>query len=181
VPSTACVRVPSYGYTYTFSGVLSVAHHFSLKVDSSSESGTGLDYVNAARNAPDRVTLKVIESDVGHAAGWSARILQAMESLKRNRVLCEVSTPNRTYASMLLTEISVSEDKASQSGWTGSFSFTQFAQNAAVSSSAVSSASAAKADDRSSSATHTGNSGPAATLSTSETKRLLSRAGILGG
>ncbi len=123
------------------------------------------------------MTLKVIESDVGHAAGWSARILQAMESLKRNRVLCEVSTPNRTYASMLLTEISVSEDKSSQSGWSGSFSFTQFASASVVSSSVPS----AKADDRSSSAAHTGNSGPSGTLTIDETKRLLSRAGILGG
>ena len=180
MPSSAFVRVPSYGYTYTFSGVLSVAHHFSLKVDSSPESGTGLDYVNAARNAPDRVTLKVLESDVGHAAGWSARILQAMESLKRNRILCEVSTPNRTYASMLLTEISVSEDRTRQSGWTGSFTFTQFAPAPAVYASSVSAASA-KADDRSSSAAHTGNSGPGETLSNAETRRLLSRAGILGG
>ena len=71
MPSSVSVRIPSYGYTYTFSGVLSVQHAFSLKIQTNSESATGSDYVNGARNQPDRVVLSVIETDVGHAAGRS--------------------------------------------------------------------------------------------------------------
>ncbi len=144
MPSSACIQVPSYGYTYTFSGVLSVSHKLSLKIDKDSESGTGIDYVNAARNAPNQVTLKVIESDVGKASGWSVRMLQALESIKRNRILCNVVTPFFSYSSMPLTELSATEDKTSQSGWQGSLTFTQFAAAPVSSSSASSSAASSK-------------------------------------
>ena len=93
MPSSVLIQIPSYNYTYTFSGVLSISHRMTLKTDSDAESASGIDYVNAARNAPNKVTLKVIESDVGHAAGWANRMLQALESLKRSRTLCNVVTP----------------------------------------------------------------------------------------
>ena len=73
--SSVVVQVPSYGYTYSFSGVISVQHEFTLKIQTDAESETGTDYVNGARNQPDKVTLTVRESDVGHAAGWSDRML----------------------------------------------------------------------------------------------------------
>ena len=52
--SSVMVRIPSYGYTYSFSGVLSVRHEFSLKIQTDSESASGTDYVNGARNQPVR-------------------------------------------------------------------------------------------------------------------------------
>ena len=69
--ASVSIRIPSYGYTYTFSGVLSVQHAFSLKIQTNSESATGPDYVNGARNQPDRVVLSVIETNVEHTAGRS--------------------------------------------------------------------------------------------------------------
>ena len=92
MPSSVQIQIPSYGFTYTFSGVISIQHAFSLKIQTESESATGTDYVNGARNQPDKVILTVLESDVGHLSGWADRMLQAMESLKRTRTLCNVVT-----------------------------------------------------------------------------------------
>ena len=104
MPITVSVQVPSYGYIYTFSGVISVQHEFSLKIQTEAESASGSDYVNGARNKPDKIILSVIESDVGHMEGWSDRMLQAMEALKRTRTLCNGVTPAQTYSAMLRTE-----------------------------------------------------------------------------
>ena len=84
---TSSVRVylPSFGYTYTFTGVLSVKHEYSLKLQTDSSSASGENYINGARNQPDKVILSVMETDIGHQTCWSNRILQAMESIKRNR------------------------------------------------------------------------------------------------
>ena len=101
--SSVSVKVPSYGYAYTFSGVISVKHELSLKLQTDSDSSSGTDYSNGARNQANKVVLEVIESDVGHTAGWSVRIMQAMESLKRNRILCDVYTSAFVYSGMLLS------------------------------------------------------------------------------
>ena len=124
--SSVRIHVPSYGYTYTFSGVLSLQHFFSLKLRTESESVYGTDYINGARNQPDRVILTVVESDVGRPAGWSDRMLQAMESVKRNRCVCVVTTPAFVYAGMLLSEIAAIVDETTPSGWQGTLTFTHF-------------------------------------------------------
>ena len=171
MPSSVSVRVPAYGYTYTFSGVLSVKHAFSLKILTDAESAAGTDYVNGARNQPDRVTLRVAESDVGNRAGWADRMLQAMESLKRARALCSVVTSARTYTNMLLSEFTAELDETSQSGWQGTLVFTQY----------VPPAPAARVNDNASSAVHTGSAGPARTVSGVSLAQLLQRAGIAAG
>ncbi len=63
--------------------------------------------------------LSVIETNVGHAAGRADRMLQAMESVKRTRTLCDVVTPARTYTAMLLSEFTATVDESRQSGWKG--------------------------------------------------------------
>ena len=78
------IQVPSYGYTYTFSGVLSIQHEFSLKILTEAESASGTDYVNGARNKPDKIILTVVETDVGKLTGWADRMLQ---SILRDRLL----------------------------------------------------------------------------------------------
>ena len=83
--SAVQVLLPSFGYTYTFTGVLSVKHEYSLKLQTDSSSASGENYINGARNQPDKVILSVMETDIGHQTCWSNRILQAMESIKRNR------------------------------------------------------------------------------------------------
>ena len=115
--SSVQVYLPSYGYTYSFTGVLSVKHEYSLKLRTDSSSASGDDYINGARNQPDKVILSVVETDIGHPAGWASRMLQAMESIKRNRILCTLVTSALTYSGMLLSGLSVTEDEKNQFGW----------------------------------------------------------------
>ena len=166
--SSVRVRLPSLGYTYTFTGVLSVKHEYSLKLQTDSDSADGSDYINGARNQPDRVILSVAESDVMHSAGWSDRMLQALESVKRNRILCTVVTSALTYTGMLLSGLSVTEDEKNQSGWQGTLTFTQYRTTAAVK----------KTNDNSSAITHTGSAGTARTVSGTELAQMLARAGV---
>ena len=99
--SSVSIYLPDYGYTYRFSGVLSVKHEMSLNIQKDGESLYHTDYVNGARNEPNKVILEVLESDIGHAAGWATRMMQAMESIKRNRCVCVVTTPAFVYAGTL--------------------------------------------------------------------------------
>jgi len=168
--SSVTVSVPSYGYTYSFSGVLSVKHEFSLKISTDSESASGTDYVNGARNQPDKVILTVIESDIGHLAGWSDRMLQAMESIKRTRVLCDVTTSAKTYSGMLLSEFHATVDETSQSGWQGTLTFTKYVEPAVTET--------VKTNDNSSTPTNTGTSGQTQVTTSSPLKQVLERAGI---
>ena len=168
MPSSVQIRIPSFGYTYTFSGVLSIQHFFSLKLRTESESAYGTDYINGARNQPDRVILTVAETDVGHPAGWPDRMLQALESVKRTRTLCSVITPAKTYAGMLLSEFTATADESSQGGWKGTLTFTQY----------VPPETRVKTNDNSSATTHTGAAGAAQTVSTSSLIDFLARAGI---
>ena len=71
--SSVTVYLPSDGYTYTFSGVISVQHHLSLKIQSKSDSETGEDYINGARNQPDKVILTVVETEVFVAGDVGSR------------------------------------------------------------------------------------------------------------
>ena len=168
--SSVTVYLPSYGYTYTFSGVISIQHEFSLKLQTDSESASGTDYINGARNQPDKVILTVIESDVGHPAGRAARMMQAMESIKRTRTLCSVFTSAFVYSGMLLSEFTATEDETSQSGWTGTLTFTR----------SITSGGETKMNDNSSTATHTGSAGTAAAISAAELQRLLERSEVRG-
>lgn len=168
MPSSVSVYLPDHGYTYRFSGVLSVKHELSLKIQQDGESLYHTDYVNGARNAPNRLILQVLESDVGHPAGWSTRMLQAMESVKRNRCVCVVTTPAFVYAGMLLSEIAATVDETSPSGWQGTLTFTQYAPAAGT-----------KLNDNSSSTTHVGSVGSALFLSGEALLSELRRAGVL--
>ena len=169
--SSVRIRLPSYGYTYHFTGVLSVKHEYSLKLQTDSSSASGEDYVNGARNQPDRVVLSVLETDIGHMSGWANRMLQVMESIKRNRILCTVVTPALTYSGMLLSGLSVTEDERNPFGWQGTLTFTQYKTTAKVK----------KTNDNSSAATHTGSSGQVQSVAGDALKQMLVRAGIAVG
>ena len=168
MPSAIQIHIPSYGYVYTFSGVISVQHEFSLKIQTEAESASGSDYVNGARNKPDKVLLSVIETDVGHMSGRSDRMLQAMEALKRTRTLCNVVTPAKTYSAMLLSEFIATLDESSQSGWKGTLTFLQY----------VPPAEPEKTDDNASTPVHTGSTGTVQIVSGTSLKNLLERAGV---
>ena len=167
--TAAYIEIPAYGYTYTFAGVLSIEHELNLKISTDSESGTGTDYVNGARVQPNKVTLKVTESDVGHARGRATQMIQALERIRSNRTLCNVVTAGFTYTEMLLAEIHITEDETSQSGWTGTLGFVQYMPPAATE----------KSDDQSSNAVNTGNAGAGKTIEgASPLIQALLRAGV---
>lgn len=124
--STAYVTCAADGknYTWHFTGVTAIEH--SLALDLNREESREGDIVNSARNLPDRVTLSVIETDTAHSAGWSARMLEAMASLKRNRIPCKVITSLGPYENMLLTEITAVQDEENQEGWSGELVFLEY-------------------------------------------------------
>ena len=153
--SSVSVYLPDYGYTYRFSGVLSVKHEMSLNIQKDGESLYHTDYVNGARNEPNKVILEVLESDVGHAAGWATRMMQAMD-------------PAFVYAGMLLSDFIATVDETSQSGWQGTLTFTQYAPAVGV-----------KMNDNSSSTTHVGSVGSSMYLSGEALLDELRRAGVL--
>ena len=166
--SSVQIVVPSYGYTYSFSGVISVRHEFALKISTDSESAGDREVVTGIRNQPDKVILTVVETDVGHMAGWADRMLQAMESIKRNRYLCTVVTSALTYTGMLLSGLSVAEDEKNQFGWQGTLTFTQYKTTAKVK----------KTNDNSSAAAHTGSTGQVQSVEGDALKQMLQRAGV---
>ena len=116
-------------YAWHFTGVTAIEH--SLTLDLNREASQGTETVNSARNLPDRVTLSVIETDTAHSPGWSARMLEAMASLKRNRIPCRVVTSLGTYENMLLTEITATQDEENQEGWSGELAFLEYLPAAA--------------------------------------------------
>ena len=149
--SSIQVYLPSFGYTYTFTGVLSVKHEYSLKLQTDSSSASGDDYINGARNQPDKVILYVMETDI-----------------KRNRYLCTLVTSALTYTGMLLSGLSVTEDEKNQFGWQGTLTFTQYKPSAAVQ----------KTNDNSSAAKHTGSTGQIQSVTGDALRQMLQRAGV---
>ncbi len=124
--SSAYVRCQSGGKTktYYFTGVTSIEHNLSLNLEKDSSQGS--DIINGARNKPNQVSLSVVETDAEHSAGWSAKMLGDMVSLKENRSLCTVVTSMATYKQMLLTEINATQDEENQYGWSGSLAFMEY-------------------------------------------------------
>ena len=156
-------------YRYRFTGVTSVEHSLTLNLKSASAQGK--DVVNGARNKPDRVTLSVIETDAEHMPGWAADMLEAMDALKRNRVLCKVVTSMGTYRRMLLTEISAKQDGNCQDGWSGTLAFTEYVSGKGKTG------SGAKAKNNSSTRKNTGSTG-SKKVTGSAFQQLLERAGV---
>ena len=169
--SSACVTATVSGkkQTWRFSGVTSVEHVLSLNLNSTAAGGA--DLVNGARNQPDRITLSVIETDAAGGPGCSARMLEDLGNLKRQRILCRVSTSLGTWKKMLLTEISATRDDENQEGWRGSLVFTQYLPSGGDS------ASGAKTADNSSVRKNTGVLS-ARQVAGSAFLQLLRRAGI---
>jgi len=156
------------GITYTFTGVLSIKHSLSLKLSTDSNSDTGLNTISGARNQPDKVVMTVVESDTAHMQGWSARMLQALKSVKYNRALCTVVTPHMTYWNMLLSDISVTHDDTNNAGWEGTLTFTEAAPEEVEE----------EVDDNASTTTNTGSAGTAIVITNTPLQELLQRAGI---
>ena len=170
--STAYVTCTAGGktYTYHFTGVTEIEHTLALNL--SSKDAQGADIVHGARNLANQVTLSVVETDTEHSPGWSARMLEAMAALKKGRFLCRVVTSMASYANMLLTEITATQDGENQYGWSGTLAFTEYLPSAEENT------GAAKTNTNSSVRKNTGNTGSAGRLTGTPFKQLLQRAGI---
>ena len=156
--SSAYITVKPYNQTYHFTGVISVTHSLSLKIFEKADTTELGSFVNGAKNQPDKVTLSVLETDAAHsAAGWSARMLDILSSVKRDRLLCRVVTPHHTYDDMLLTAVSVTQDEEHPDGWSGEITFTEYIPLVALADT--------KTDDNSSAAKNTGSTAPPKTVS----------------
>lgn len=170
--STAYVTCTVGGktYKYFFTGVTSIEHSLTLNLEKDSSQGT--DIVNGARNKPNQIKLSVIETDAAHSPGWAATMLEAMNALKRNRILCRVCTSMGTYKRMLLTEISATQDEENQLGWKGTLSFCEFVPVTDAND------ASAKTQNNSSTRTNTGTSGGSKKVTGSPFQQLLRRAGV---
>ncbi len=154
--------------TWHFTGVTAAEHALSLNLNTAASQGT--DLVNGARNQPDRITLSVIETDAARGPGRSAALLEDMDTLKRNRILCRVTTPLGTCRKMLLTEVTAARDSEVQEGWRGTLVFTECLSSGKETS-------AAKTADNSSARRNTG-SAAARKVTGSAFLQLLERAGV---
>ena len=169
--SSAYITCTAGGKTaaWHFAGVTAIGHSLSLELGK--EASRGADIVNGARNRPDRVTLSVIETDTVHGPGGAARMLEAMNTLKKNRSLCRVVTSLGTYRKMLLTEITATQDGENQCGWTGALVFVEYVSGAGD-------GAAVKTNTNSSVRTNTGSAGAAKKITGTAFQQLLQRAGI---
>ncbi|QUA52033.1 phage baseplate protein [Aristaeella lactis] len=170
--STAYVACAADGknYAWHFTGVTAIEH--SLTLDLNREAPQGTETVNSARNLPDRVTLSVIETDTAHSPGWSARMLEAMASLKRNRIPCRVVTSLGTYENMLLTEITATQDEENQEGWSGELVFLEYLPASAGNDGEV------KTNTNSSVRENTGTAGNLKKVTGTALTQMLQRAGV---
>ncbi len=170
--SAACITCGTGGgaRTWHFTGVTSIEHTLALNLGSTAAQGGNI--VNGARNRPDRVVLSVVETDAEHSPGWSAAMLAALASLKKDRTLCRVVTSMGAYSRMLLTEIAAAQDEDNQCGWSGTLTFTEYLQTAGEGQ------KTAKTSTNSSVRTNTGTAAGGKQVTGTVFQQLLQRSGI---
>lgn len=122
--STAYIVASGIDYQYRFAGVVSVEYNFALNINA--DASQGGDIINGARKLPNQIRLSIVETDASVSNGWSASMLSALDSIRRNRVLCTVVTNMGSWSDMLLTEITATEDENNQYGWAGDLVFMQY-------------------------------------------------------
>lgn len=126
--SLAYVYDPTRQKTISFDGITEISHSLSLKVETDADNAKDADYINNARHEPDHVTLSVIMSESRDTSLGSNRVrdtLSDLITLKESRSFCQVITDLRTYTGMLLTDITVTRDDTTPSGWSGTLSFQE--------------------------------------------------------
>ena len=191
--STAYFTAEGINYTYRFCGVTEIEYNFALNIDA--DTSQGGDIINEARRLPNQIRLSVVETDVAAQPGRAASMLSALDSIRRNRVLCRLTTNMGSWDKMFISEITATQDEANQYGWAGDIVFMQYIPKSeqyysgSSSGAAVSSASSTrKTSNNSSTKKNTGTKAAAATVSSAAAfavsgalATVLSRAGITGG
>ena len=193
--STAYIIASGINYTYRFCGVTEIEYNFALNIDA--DTSQGGDIINGARRLPNQIRLSVVETDVSSQPGWSASMLSALDSIRRNRVLCRVVTSMGSWDNMLLSEITATQDESNQYGWAGDIVFMQYiprseqyytdTSGGGGSGGGSSAASTRKTNNNSSTRKNTGTKaavnmvGNTAAAVSSALASVLGRAGITGG
>ena len=122
--STAYFTAEGINYEYRFAGVTEIEYNFALNVDA--DLSQGGDIINEARRLPNQIRLSVVETDADAFIGWSASLLSALDSIRRNRVLCTLTTDMGSWSRMFISEITATQDEINQYGWAGDIVFTQY-------------------------------------------------------
>ena len=194
--STAYIIASGIDYTYRFCGVTEIEYNFALNIDA--DTSQGGDIINGARRLPNQIRLSVVETDVASQPGWAASMLAALDSIRRNRVLCRVVTSMGSWENMLLSEITATQDEANQYGWAGDIVFMQYiprseqyytdTSGGGGASTGSSVSSTRKTQNNSSTKNNTGTKAAASTVSSAAASAVsgalatvLGRAGITGG
>ena len=191
--STAYFTAEGINYTYRFCGVTEIEYNFALNIDA--DLSQGGDIINEARRLPNQIRLSVVETDVEASPGWAASMLSALDSIRRNRVLCRLTTNMGSWDRMFISEITATQDETNQYGWAGDIVFMQYIPKSEQyysgpsSGTAVSSTSSTrKTQNNSSTKKNTGTKAAASTVSSAATSAVsgalatvLGRAGITQG
>ena len=186
--STAYVIASGIDYTYRFCGVTEIEYNFALNIDA--DTSQGGDIINGARRLPNQIRLSVVETDVASQPGWAASMLAALDSIRRNRVLCTVCTSMGTWSNMLLSEITATQDEANQYGWAGDLVFMQYiprseqyytdTSGGGGSGGGSSATSTRKTNNNSSTKKNTGTKAAVTSATAGALSTILNRAGIAG-
>ena len=182
--STAYFTAEGINYTYRFCGVTEIEYNFALNIDA--DLSQGGDIINEARRLPNQIRLSVVETDAASSSGHSASMLSALDSIRRNRVLCRLTTDMGSWDRMFISEITATQDEMNQYGWAGDIVFMQYIPkseqyySSSSSGSAVSSTSSTRKTSNNSSTKKNTGTKAAVTSAAAGVTAVLSRAGISG-
>ena len=149
-PQSVCVFDQTTGKIYMFDGVIRIQHQLTMKIEEEPSKKQD-EYVNNARNEPDKVTLDVVMSDV-HTGGSafdesaslstaqtvaknstktavetvesrSANAFAILHALKESRQKLAVITPQYVHVDMIIASVVGNQDETCPYGWTGQVVF----------------------------------------------------------
>ena len=121
MPSTYLYN-PSTNQSITFSGVTSLRHNLSLKLSTETDPTAASDLITAAKNEPTKLTLSISESDT---SSDPAVLFSSLISLKESRTLLQLITPLRTWANLLLSDLTITRDDKTPFGFTGTLTLQE--------------------------------------------------------
>lgn len=150
-PQSVAVYNQENGTLYLFDGVAKIQHTFSVKIEEEPEKHKD-EFVNNARNQPDKLVLDVLMSDVYSdddsltiASGWdesiqetaynsakerlintssrSGNAVAVLRKLKEARTKLSVITPQYVHVDMILATITINQDDTCPFGWQGQIEF----------------------------------------------------------
>ena len=185
--STAYFTAEGINYTYRFCGVTEIEYNFALNIDA--DTSQGGDIINEARRLPNQIRLSVVETDVEASPGWAASMLASLDSIRRNRVLCTLTTDMGTWGRMFIAEITATQDEINQYGWAGDVVFTQYiprseqyySEEVAISTTATTTTSTRRTTNNSSTKKNTGTKAAATSATAGAISAITKLAGAGGG